>query len=255
LTDPTFDPSGTTYMLPSYRLCKTMDSAMGPDSIGPIDAVLLSHDHHFDNLDHAGRDLVTRTPEVFTTVAGAARLDGSATGLVPWQDVDIKAPGGRVLKITATPARHGPPHADRGPVIGFVLGFQDDPEDQIYLSGDTVWYEGIRQVAEQFSIRVAMLFMGAARVGAAGDWPLTFTAAEGVEAARAFSKAAIVPAHYEGWQHFSESRAEITRTFEQAGLSHRLCWLPAGRAIEMKMTPVSFLRSSGPIKLQPEIEI
>jgi hypothetical protein len=56
---------------------------------------------------------------------------------------------------------------------------------------------------------------------------------EGVEAARAFQGAAIVPVHYEGWEHFSESRMEIARTFEQAGLGHRLCWLPAGRPIDV----------------------
>ena len=45
------------------------------------------------------------------------------------------------------------------------------------------------------SIRMAVLFMGAARVVAVGDWPLTCTASEGVEAARAFSEAIMVPVH------------------------------------------------------------
>lgn len=229
LTDPTFDPLGTRYPTASYTLRKTMDPAIGPDALGPVDAVLLSHDHHFDNLDHAGRRLVDQTKPVFTTVAGASRVGGGAVGLVPWQSIEIDAPGGRVLHVMATPARHGPAHADRGPVIGFVLHFLDDPDHQLYLSGDTVWFEGVRDVSRRCSVRVAVLFMGAARVPAVGEWPLTFTASEGVEAARAFSDAAIVPVHYEGWEHFSESRVEITQTFDQAGLGHRLCWLPAGR--------------------------
>ena len=41
------------------------------------------------------------------------------------------------LGVTATPARHGPAQADRGPVIGFALTFTDGPEHLLYLSGDT----------------------------------------------------------------------------------------------------------------------
>jgi hypothetical protein len=115
-------------------------------------------------------------------------------------------------------------------VVGFALAFRDDPSHVIYLSGDTVWYEGVREVSERFAVRTAVLFMGAACVRAVGDWPLTFTGAEGVEAARAFAEATIVPLHFEGWQHFSESRSEIARAFRDAGLESRLRWLSAGRA-------------------------
>jgi hypothetical protein len=54
------------------------------DSLLPLDAVLLSHDHHFDNLDHAGRALLPSARRVLTTGAGAARI-GAEPGLAPWQ--------------------------------------------------------------------------------------------------------------------------------------------------------------------------
>jgi hypothetical protein len=38
-----------------------------------------------------------------------------------------------------------------------------------------------------------------------------------------------VPVHYEGWAHFSQSRADIARAFAGAGLEHRLRWLDPGR--------------------------
>jgi L-ascorbate metabolism protein UlaG (beta-lactamase superfamily) len=230
LTDPTFDPAGSVYRTAAYELRKTLDPALTADALGRLDGVLLSHDHHFDNLDHSGRALLARVPRVLTTAAGAERLKDNAVGLTIWQEVDIPAPGGRVLRVTATPARHGPAHADRGPVVGFALAFLDDPTDVLYLSGDTVWYEGVREVSERFAVRTAVLFMGAARVRAVGEWHLTFTAAEGVEAAQAFSKATIVPVHFEGWDHFSESRPEIDRAFREAGLGPRLRWLAPGRS-------------------------
>jgi len=143
LTDPTFDPAGTGYTLPTYTLRKLLDPAVSSDAVGILDAVLLSHDHHFDNLDHSGRELLNRVGYVCTTAAGATRLGGDVVGLLPWQSIELTSPGGRVWRMTGTPARHGPAHADRGPVIGFVLTFTDDPAVGIYLSGDTVWYEGV----------------------------------------------------------------------------------------------------------------
>jgi len=120
LTDPTFDPAGTEYRTPVYTLRKTSGPAVAADALGPIDTVLLSHDHHFDNLDHAGRALLSRVPLVLTTPAGAERLGGHAVGLAPWESVVLEAPDGRRLRVTGTPARHGPADGDRGPVTGFL---------------------------------------------------------------------------------------------------------------------------------------
>ena len=229
LTDPTFDPAGQEYHVGVYTLRKTADPAILPDSIGRVDAVLLSHDHHFDNLDHAGRAFLSSAGIVLTTPAAAERLGKHAVGLAPWQSIDLPAPGNRVLRVTATPARHGPANRDRGPVAGFVLSFPDAPEAAVYVSGDTVWYDGVAEVASRFSIKTAVLFMGAARVAKVGPWPLTFTAEDGIEAARAFPHAAIVPLHCEGWEHYSESREEIRSAFAEAGLESRLRWLAPGR--------------------------
>ena len=227
LTDPAFDPAGGEYRTGPVVLTKTASPARTPESLGRIDGVLLSHDHHFDNLDHSGRKLLEGVPRVLTTSAGAERLGGNAFGLANWQAVEIPV-AGRVLRVTGTPARHGPAHLDRGPVTGFILAFTDAPDQAVYISGDTVWYEGVAEVARRFPVRLAVLFMGAARVGAVGPHPLTMTAADGIEAARAFSNATIVPLHYEGWAHFTESREAIGRAFNDAGLGRRVRWMELG---------------------------
>ncbi len=236
LTDPTFDPPGGEYRTTTYSLHKTMGPAVPLAELGRVDAVLLSHDHHFDNLDSSGRALLADVENVLTTEAGAKRLGGKTAGLAPWQSVTVPDRDGTPLRITATPARHGPANADRGPVVGFVLESPARPGGAVYLSGDTVWYEGVEEVARRFPVAVAALFMGAARVAAAGPWHLTFTGAEGVEAARAFGEARIVPLHHEGWAHFTESRSDIDRAFREAGLAHRLQWLAPGKTTEVPLT-------------------
>jgi L-ascorbate metabolism protein UlaG (beta-lactamase superfamily) len=228
LTDPTFDPPGAEYRAGSYLLRKTQGPAIALDALGRIDAVLLSHDHHFDNLDGSGRALLARAPRVLAPKAAADRLGGTVFGLDPWETAALPAPD-RPLRVTATPARHGPAHLDRGPVIGFILEAADAAP--IYVSGDTVWYEGMAEVAHRFAAGTAILFMGAAKVDAVGPWPLTLTATDAVEAARAFRGATIIPLHFEGWEHFSETRADVETAFKQAGLSSRLRWPEPGRSI------------------------
>jgi L-ascorbate metabolism protein UlaG (beta-lactamase superfamily) len=229
LTDPTFDPAGTEYKTNVYTLKKTESPAVSLAALGKVDAVLLSHDHHFDNLDHAGRQSLAGADQVLTTPAGAERLGGNAIGLGNWQSVQIATPDGRLLRATGTPARHGPADGDRGPVTGFVLELEST--DAVYISGDTVWYEGVAEVARRFDVKTAVLFMGAAKVLEVGPAPLTMTAEDGIQAARAFPNAVIVPLHFEGWAHFSESRTEIMRTFIDARLDDRLCWLEPGVAM------------------------
>jgi len=234
LTDPTLDPAGTEYPTPVYTLKKTLDPAITEEALAssaapPVDAVLLSHDHHFDNLDNGGRNFLTKAGKVLTTVDGAERLGGNAVGLAPWDTFDMPAPDGRTLRITATPARHGPEGGDRGPVIGFVLAFTDRPNKAIYVSGDTVWYEGVEEVAKRFDVVLAILFMGAAKVAVAGPHHLTMSAEDGVQAARHFPRASIIPLHFEGWEHFTESRADIEAVFAEAGMPYRLVWLTPGK--------------------------
>ena len=234
LTDPGFDPPGGEYKTGPVMLKKTAGPALSPESLGSIDVVLLSHDHHYDNLDHLGRKFVESARQVLTTPAGAERLGGQAIGLANWQSIDLAA-GHRVLRITGTPARHGPSHLDRGPVTGFVLAFTDTSNQAIYISGDTVWYEGVAEVARRFEISAAVLFMGAARVPAVGPDALTMTAVEGIEAARVFPGATIIPLHYEGWAHFTESREVIARAFDNAGIGSRVRWMELGATLVVQL--------------------
>lgn len=147
----------------------------------------------------------------------------------------MAAPEGQVLRVTGTPARHGPAHLDRGPVTGFAMAFTDALDHAVYVSGDTVWYEGVAEVARRFDVRAAVLFMGAARVPAVGPEALTMTAEDGIKAARAFSEAAIIPLHYEGWAHFTESREAIACAFDDAGIGHRVRWMKLGATVAVPL--------------------
>ena len=78
LTDPTFDPPGKRYFFGWGTMSQEARRARRSRSTtsAAIDAVLLSHDHHGDNLDPTGRALLPRVGTIITTVPGAKRLGG-----------------------------------------------------------------------------------------------------------------------------------------------------------------------------------
>jgi L-ascorbate metabolism protein UlaG (beta-lactamase superfamily) len=235
LTDPAFDPHGQQYTTGPVTLFKTTDPVMDVSAIGAIDAVLLSHDHHFDNLDHAGRSLLPSAKTVITTRAGAERLGGNAVGLEPWHAIELPASNGSTLRVIGTPARHGPTVGERGPVTGFLVSHCDSPVDLIYISGDTVWYEGVEETLRRHpGIRVAVLFLGAARIPIVPSH-LTFTAEEAILVAKAVPQALVIPVHFEGWKHFTESKQDVSNAFALAGLENRLRWLEAGRPTPLEL--------------------
>lgn len=230
LLDPTFDEP-QRYGPDDDDLEKTAGPAVAFDDLGRIDAALVSHHHHEDNLDHQGRNLALTLPLVLTTPAGAedlgtrggtARVIGLADDeelalddpLVVGPAVADRAPAG--ARLHALPAQHGPAEwAERlGPVCGFLLTAPGHPT--VYVSGDNSEVAIVEAIAARYgSVDAAVLFAGAARVPAI-DAALTLTAADARAAALALGARRVVGLHVDQWTHFSEGRDALEREF--AGL-------------------------------------
>jgi L-ascorbate metabolism protein UlaG (beta-lactamase superfamily) len=238
LTDPTFDPAGGKYAFGwGTGSRKLAGPAIDAADIGPIDAVLLSHDHHEDNLDAAGRALLPSAGVVITTTSGARRLGGGARGLAPWAATRLEAPGRQPIEITATPCRHGPPlsHPIVGDVIGFALRWEDQEHGVLWISGDTVLYDGVREVANRLQVDTALLHLGGVRFPVSGPVRYTMTAREAVELCRLVRPRTAIPIHYEGWKHFREGREAIEREFASAPeeIRRHFRWLPIGTEVAL----------------------
>jgi len=237
LTDPVFDPAGERYSFGwGTGSTKLTDSPVSPDSLGTIDAVLLSHDHHEDNLDKTGRAFLPKAKRVLTTTSGAKRLRGNAEGMANWQSTILES-GDTKVKVTATPAQHGPlfvrPFA--GQTIGLMLEWEGQQNGALYITGDTIYYHGIVEVAERFTVSVAIFHLGKASFPVTGPIRFTMDAKDGVKAARVLNPHTIIPIHYEGWKHFREGRADIEKEFKSAGLNDKLHWLEMGENTEIKI--------------------
>ena len=235
LTDPTFDAAGRRYFFGWGTMSRKLTGpAIAAGDLEPIDAVLLTHDHHDDNLDTAGRALLPSAGVVVTTVSGAKRLGGESRGLEPWATTRLEAPERPAIEITATPCRHGPPlsHPIVGDVVGFALRWDGQEHGLLWISGDTVLYDGVREVADRLQVDTALLHLGGVRFPVSGPVRYTMTARDAVELCSLVRPRTAIPIHYEGWKHFREGRAAIEREFARApeDIQKRIRWLPIGVA-------------------------
>jgi L-ascorbate metabolism protein UlaG (beta-lactamase superfamily) len=220
--DPTFDPPGA-----HAYLTKITGPAVSADALGPVDAVLISHDQHPDNLDNDGRRFALAAPLVVTHPGAAARLGPPAVGLQPWESYQL--PGSGSFAVQAVPAVHGPADGQRDAsgqvnceVTGFVLSGRGLPT--VYLSGDNASMGTVKDVADRVGrIDIAVLFAGAASVQTKERGrPLTLTSARAAAAAELLGAGVVIPAHVDGWAHFSEGVDEVVKAFDQAGISNLL---------------------------------
>ena len=122
------------------------------DVVRGLDAVIVTHRHR-DHLDVRGERLLPRDVPVFCQPEDEGALRTLGLDARPVDDA-IDWDG---LHITRTPARHGTGRIAEllAPVSGFVL-------DDLYLAGDTVWYEAVEETIERHLPRVAVVNAGGA---------------------------------------------------------------------------------------------
>ncbi|HEY5977016.1 MAG TPA: MBL fold metallo-hydrolase [Solirubrobacterales bacterium] len=238
LTDPTFDAPGRKYNFGwGTSSVKLGGPALSAAQLGPIDAVLLSHDQHDDNLDDAGRAMLPESKRVITTPAGEKRLGGNAAGLAPWGSTVLSAADGTEVRITATPCRHGPPLSRPivGEVIGFLLEWEGQREGALWITGDTVWFGGLAEVAERFDVGTAIVNLGGVRFPITGPARYTMNAAEAVRVCREFNLTNLVPLHFEGWKHFRQGPDEVKSAFAAAGIEGQVRWLTPAEPVAIEV--------------------
>ncbi len=139
--DPTFDPPGV-----HAYLTKLTGPVVGAEALGEVDAVLISHDQHPDNLDDDGRRMALAAPLILTHPGGAGRLGPPAVGIAPWQTYELSGP----LAVQAVPAVHDPADGQRDAgghvnceVTGFVLSGPGVPGigNLVRIAGHGEWID------------------------------------------------------------------------------------------------------------------
>ncbi len=223
LTDPSLSPPETT--LPAVQ----------PDAILPIDVVLLWHDHHGDNIDAAGRELLPRAGRVLTTVAGARRLGGNAVGLRPWSSVELAGPDGSAIRVTAVPAsawsgRQRCCHGARDWIPARGAWGRER-----YVSGDNASLGVVREIAQLAGpIGVAVVFVGALqRAQERACAYLTLASDHVADAAKILGVRRLCRFITSAGRNFTQGADRLRGAFGGNGVSDRLALAKPGARIEL----------------------
>jgi L-ascorbate metabolism protein UlaG (beta-lactamase superfamily) len=156
LVDPMLDPAGARPPIEGTANPVRNPTAELPfpaeSVVDGLDAVLVTHCHK-DHLDETAERLLPPDVPVFCQPEDEKRL--RAVGL------DVRPVDGSLdwdgLVLHRVPARHGFGAVAEAlaPVSGFVL-------EDLYLAGDTVWYEDVERTIERFRPRAAVVNAGGA---------------------------------------------------------------------------------------------
>lgn len=242
LTDPFFSPAGTKFpATPDLALEVEEDPALRLDQLPVLDAILLSHEDHPDNLDPPGRQLLDGR-HVFTTKDGAKNLAPrpAVRGLGPWDEMDVSIAGKR-FHIVGTPTKH----VTGNECVGFIITGEDfgvgrdGLPNAIYFSGDTVYIPELKKIADRYHICAAVLNLGNAHIPedlANPTGPLYQITMDGKAGAQLFNEIkadVLVPMHYESWKHFTQFGKELREAFEKEGILEKVRWLESGKSLSI----------------------
>jgi L-ascorbate metabolism protein UlaG (beta-lactamase superfamily) len=206
LVDPMLDPAGARppieqtanpHRNPTVELPFPAD-----DVVSGLDAVLVTHCHK-DHFDETAERVVPRDVPVFCQPEDEERLRAVGLDVQPVDDrLDWDG-----LVLHRTPARHGfgAMAEALAPVSGFVL-------DNLYLAGDTVWYDAVEETIERFAPRVAVVHAGGASFLEGGLIVMGINDVREVVA----RVPVVVCVHLEAINHCHLSRAELTAAVPEA---------------------------------------
>jgi L-ascorbate metabolism protein UlaG (beta-lactamase superfamily) len=241
LTDPNYLHRGQFAHLGYGLLSRRLTDPLPPPGGLPRapDAVVLSH-LHGDHWDRIAQRSLDRGVPVVTTPHASRRLQGlygfhRATGLASWQSHDLLKDG-TAVRVTSVPGIHAGPAALRRllpPVMGSVVEFgpaSGGTALRIYLSGDTLPFDGLREVGERFpDIHLAVLHLGGTRLP--GGFVVTMDGRQGGDLVDMIDPALVLPVHYDDYTVMKSPLGDFLDEAERRGFRSRLVHCPRGSRV------------------------
>jgi L-ascorbate metabolism protein UlaG (beta-lactamase superfamily) len=233
LTDPNFQHRGDrAYAGLGVRTRRLTEPALSIRDLPDLDFIVLSHHHgdHFDRI--AARDLDHDLP-IITEPHAARKLISqgfrSPVALSIWQSRIITR-GDAEVQVTSLPGKHAPEPLGFlvPPVMGTLLDFSRGGQRMLrmYITGDTLMYSGIREIADRFQdIDLCLIHLGGMRMGGI---PLTMDARQGAEALRAVSPRNVIPIHYDDYTLFKSPLSAFMQAVADANLGLNIHYLDRG---------------------------
>jgi L-ascorbate metabolism protein UlaG (beta-lactamase superfamily) len=232
LVDPMLDPAGARPPVQGSTdprrnpLCELPEPA--EVVVSGVDGVLVTH-LHADHLDDTAVDLVPGDvpmlcqPEDEGVLRDRGFVDvRPVEAAIDWDGVAVARTGGR--------HGHGEQADALAPVSGFVVGAPGEP--RLYVAGDTVWCDEVRDALDAHRPDVTVVNAGGAQLAEGG--PITMTADDVVAVARHRPETMVVAVHLEAINHCYETRADLHQRVHDEGLEGRVSVPEDGSAVPLR---------------------
>lgn len=229
LLDPFLAPKGTFPPVPSpYNNFPNplVELPLPVEDIIAVDAVIVTHMHHFDHFDDNAAKALPKTMPMFVQSekeAGDMRGLGF-TNVTSLTDAGVTFDG---VTLYRTEALHGDGvtaayyYQKIGlPAEACGVVFRAQGEKTFYAAGDTLWYDGVRQAIEKYKPEVIALNAANAQMY---DGTPILMGVDGVkEVAQAAPDVILIATHMDAVNHARVSREDLKKFGKANGLAQRL---------------------------------
>lgn len=216
LIDPVFAPKGAFPPVPSpHNLLRNplVELPSPIPDICVVEAVIVTHMHHFDHFDNMAAQSLPKDIPVFTQ-DNEEKEDMCALGFAKSRVLTPTGVNWQSITLYGVEALHGTgesvarSYAERNikpKASGIIL--EADGEPTVYLAGDTIWYEGVKRNIERYRPRVIVLNAADARFY---DESPILMGTDGIAAVASVAPyATIIISHLDAVNHARLGRNEI----------------------------------------------
>lgn len=170
------------------------------DNITNCDAILVTHTHR-DHFDDAAAKLLNKSIPIFCQPEDELKLESYGFSHVHpinddyvWNNINFNRTNGK--------HGHGEIAVQMAPVSGFVITCPEEPS--IYIAGDTVWCNEVKESMDKFKPEIVVCNCGGAQFDQ-GE-PITMSTEDIHELCLAYGNIQVVAVHMEAWNHCRLSR-------------------------------------------------
>lgn len=196
------------------QLNPLVDLPTSIDEIISVDAVIVTH-LHLDHFDDAAKEILPKDIKMFVQ----DEEDAKEVKNSGFKNVEVLQENSTFqdIQLIKTKGQHG-----RGEILnaaGEVCGivFKHPNEKSLYVAGDTVWYEGVKEVIEIHTPEIIVVNGGDNQFLIGGS--LIMGKDDIYEVHKAAPNAKIVASHIEAINHWTLSREELKQFTEEKGIS------------------------------------
>ena len=214
---------------------------MQPPDLPGLDGVVLSH-LHGDHFDRVAKKALDHALPVVTTPHAARRLRRwgfrESVPLETWESYELER-GSERVRITSVPGTHGPGVVGRllPPVMGSVIELVHGATTalRVYITGDTLFRQELREVSERFPDLDAMVIhLGGTR---ALGILVTMDDRQGAEMTELIAPPVTIPVHYDDYTVFRSPLSDFLGEVRRRQLPGQIRTVARGETVELASRP------------------